>query len=301
MPSYRARLFRLVLKYSIGRRLRAGVRSTDAWRELDDVTARMQHPPGGTRVAPVTVHGLPAEWVHGPGAASDAAILYLHGGAFVMGSPATHRELAARISRAARAGVLSLGYRLAPDFPFPAALEDVKTTYRWLLQRGYPPTRVVIGGDSSGGGLALQTLLALREENVPPPCAAFFMSPVTDWVALDGESFTTRAGLDPVVSLEQCRHTAALYVGSRATDPLLRPAEMDLTGLPPLWIHVGDHEVLLSDAERFADRAVRAGVDVDFRAWPGMWHVFQAAARWVPEARQSLDALGSFLRRHVEA
>jgi acetyl esterase/lipase len=302
MPTYRARLIRLLLKYSIGRRFRRAGVSIAELRKLDDMIARSQRPPRGTRISPVTVSDLPAEWVHGPGAEPDAAILYLHGGAFVMGSPATHRELAARVSSAGRANVLSLDYRLAPEFPFPAAVDDAKTAYQWLLGEGYAPGRLIIGGDSSGAGLALQTLLSLRDEGAPLPCAGFFMSPVTDWVALSGESYATRAALDPLVSLAQCRHTSSLYAGSHAQDsPLLRPVEMDLAGLPPLWIHVGDHEVLLSDAERLAERAARAGVEVSFKIWPGMWHVFQTAARYVPESRQSIGELALFLRKRLEA
>jgi len=264
--------------------------------------ARSQRPPKGTKVSPVTADYLPAEWVLGPGAGTDAAILYLHGGGFVMGSPATHRELAARVSSAGKSRVLSLDYRLAPEFPFPAALDDAKTAYHWLLGSGYAARHLVIGGDSSGAGLALQTLLSLRDEGAQMPCACFFMSPVTDWVTTGGESWVTRAALDPLVSLTQCRHTSSLYAGSHADDsPLLRPADMSLTGLPPLWIQVGDHEVLLSDAQRLASRAAKDGVEVDFKIWPGMWHVFQSAARYVPESRQSLEELGLFLKERFKA
>jgi acetyl esterase/lipase len=264
---------------------------------MERLMARSQRPPRGTTVSPVEVDGIPAEWVLAPGAGSDSAVLYLHGGAFVMGSPATHRELAARVSAAAGAGALSLDFRLAPEFPFPAAVEDAKTAYRWLLDRGYPPGRLGVGGDSSGAGLALQALIALRDDGVPMPAAAFLMSPVTDWVALDGESYESKARVDPLLSRAQCRHTADLYAGGHVDDaPLLRPGEMDLAGLPPLWIQVGECEVLLSDGERLAAKAAADGVEVDFERWPGMWHVFQAAARYVPEARESLEELATFLR-----
>ena len=124
------------------------------------------------------------------------------------------------------------------------------------------------------------------------------MSPVTDWVNTTGESWTARAALDPLVTLRQSRYTASLYAGSEADDtPLLRPAEMTLVRLPPMWIQVGDHEVLLSDAQRMANRAAADGVEVEFKIWPGMWHVFQAAASFVPESRASLEELGLFLRR----
>ena len=300
MPTYRARLIRFLIRHSIGRKLRkAGLSEADR-RKLDVLMVRSQRLPPGTEVSPVTVGDLPAEWVQGPDSGPDAAILYLHGGGFIMGSPATHRELVARVSSAGGARVLSLGYRLLPEFPFPAALDDAKTGYQWLLERGYAPDQLIIGGDSSGAGLALQMLASLKDEGVPLPCAAFLMSPVTDWAEPGGDSFATRATLDPLVSPAQCRQTASMYVGTHGHSPLLRPTEMDLAGLPPLWIQVGDHEVLLSDAERLADRAAGAGVEVDFKIWPGMWHVFQSAARYVPESRQSIEELGVFLRETLE-
>ena len=301
-PTLRARLFRWILKHSVGRRLRRAGLSAGELRKLERLMAQSQRPPRSTRVSPVVVDERPAEWVFAPGAESHAAVLYLHGGAFVMGSPATHRELAAHISAAAAAGVFSLDYRLAPELPFPAALDDAKAAYRWMLGKGYPPARLVVGGDSSGAGLALQVLVSLRDEGAPLPAAGFFMSPVTDWVALDGESYAGKAAVDPMLSKAQCRHTADLYAGGRGNDaPLLRPAEMDLAGLPPLWIQVGECEVLLSDAERLAARAAEDGLEVDFKQWPGMWHVFQTAARHVPEGRESLEELAVFLREKLSA
>jgi acetyl esterase/lipase len=300
MPTLSARVFRFVLRHTVGRRFRHDVLSVAELRRLDAALIRAQRPPRGTTVAPETIGTLPAEWVHGPGAEGDAAVLYLHGGAFVAGSPATHRELAARVSRAAGAPVLSVDYRLAPEHPFPAAVQDAERAFRWLLDHGHAPERLIVGGDSSGGGLALQTLLTLRDGGVPLPAAAFFMSPVTDWVDLSSDSFAARATWDPLVTPAQCRYTASLYAGSPAADsPLLRPTQMDLSGLPPLWIHVGEDEILLGDAERLASRAAEAGVEVTFKVWPGMWHGFQAAARYVPEARQSLEELARFLRERL--
>ena len=300
MPTFRARLFRTILRHTIGRSFRRAGSSIAGLRGLEGVLMRGQRPPRGTRITPVAVNDLPAEWVTTLGANAEAAILYLHGGAFVMGSPATHRELAARISIAGAAKVLSLDYRLAPEYPFPAALDDAKSAYRWLQEQGYVPDALAIGGDSSGAGLALQVLLALRNEGAPLPCAGFFMSPATDWIDFNGDSFVTRAALDPLVAPEQTRHTAGLYVGGASrSEPLLRPTHASLAGLPPLWIQVGDHEILLSDAERMAEKAIRDGVEVEFKIWPGMWHVFQATARYVPEARRSLDELSEFLERKL--
>ena len=300
MPTLRARLFRTLLRHSMGRSFRRAGFSVDELRRLERVLVRSQRPPRGTRISSVVVNGLAAEWVIAPGARSRAAILYLHGGAFVMGSPATHRELAARISIAGKAKVLSLNYRLAPEFPFPAALYDARAAYHWLLGQGYASDALAIGGDSSGAGLALQVLLALRKEGTSLPCAGFFMSPATDWVNFTGDSFLTRAALDPLLSPAQTRHTAGLYVGKVArSDPLLCPIHMSLAGLPPIWIQVGDHDILLSDAERLARRAIADGVEVEFKIWSGMWHVFQGTVRYVPEARWSLDDLSRFLKERL--
>jgi monoterpene epsilon-lactone hydrolase len=300
MTSYRARCTRFLLKHSLGRKYRKAGSSIEELRRLDDFLIRSQAPPRGTHVSTVALNGFCGEWILGPGAGSDATILHLHGGAFVSGSPATHRELVARISASAGVRALSVDYRLAPEHPFPAALEDALVAYRWLLDQGCTPSRLVLGGESSGGGLALQALLRMKRDGIPLPCAAFFLSPVTDWIGLDGESYETRAAMDPLVARSQCRFTASQYVGDQPRDaPLFRPAEMELAGLPPMWIQVGDHEVLLSDAKRLAQQATAAGVDVDFKVWPGLWHVFQGAARVVPEARDSIQELGRFVRERL--
>ncbi len=300
MPSIRARIVRLIIKRFLGRRFDKAGQSIAEWRELDQLLIRNQKPLKGTIVESVSVGGISGDWVRGPGSREKGVILYLHGGGFIIGSPATHRELTSRISAAAGIPIFSLAYRRAPEHAFPGPLEDAKTAYRWLLSQGHAPDGIVIGGDSAGGGLALQALLSLREEGIDLPSAAFFISPVTDWVALDGESYSSRAHADPLVSRSQCQWTAALYAGARAgEDPLLQPLQMELAGLPPLWVQVGDDEVLLSDAERLAERASRADVHTEFKVWPGMWHVFQSAARLVPEGRESLEDLGRFVRERL--
>lgn len=299
-PSLRARCVRFLIRHYVGRMYQRVGPSVSGLRKLDTMLIRSQRPPRGTVVEPVKLNGISGELIRGSEAIADEAILYLHGGAFITGSPATHRELAARISASTGVEVLSPDYRLSPEHPFPAAVEDVHEAYLWLLDRGYSPSRLALGGESSGGGLALQTLLYLKANGVPLPAAAFFLSPVTDWIRLDGESYHTRAALDPLLSPSQCRFTASLYIGGHAKDSgLLDPTKMDLAGLPPLWIQVGDHEILRSDAERLAERASEAGVDVHFKVWPGLWHVFQATARLVPEARESIEQLARFLKGHL--
>jgi acetyl esterase/lipase len=292
---------RFMIKHVIGPKFRRAGRSIPAWRKIDEFIIKNQKVPPGTEICPVLVNDMGAEWVRAQGTQPHNAILYLHGGGFVMGSPATHRELAALLSASINASVLLLDYRLAPEYPFPAAMQDAMSAYRWLLDKGYTQKNVAIGGDSAGGGLALQTLIALRDEETPLPAAAFFLSPVTDMVYLDGESYTTRVHLDPMVIPENCRIIMPHYVSDNDPDtPLLSPARMDLSRLPPLCVHVGDHEILLSDSVRLAERARAFNVDVVFKIWPRMWHVFQAAARWVPEARQSIDEIGRFVMKHLD-
>jgi monoterpene epsilon-lactone hydrolase len=252
--------------------------------------------PKHTIIEPLEINGLGAEWVHKVDVNNEGAVIYLHGGGFIMGSPETHREIAARLSAASDTRFLVIDYRLAPEHPFPAAMLDVIAAYDWLLEEDYPPEKVIFGGDSAGGGLAFQTLLYLKEEGRPLPAAAFFLSPPLDWVRFDGESYRTKAAVDPLLTKEMCVLNGAHYVGHNPPDtPLLFPIGMEMSGLPPLAIHVGEYEILLSDSVRLAERAQEAGVEVDLKIWPGMWHVFQTAARLVPESRQSIHEIGRFI------
>ena len=302
MPSLSSQFARLIVKYVMAPPYRRAGTSISEWRKLVQPYIKFQKVPAGTEIQPVEAlsRGLAAEWVRAPAAQTDRVILYLHGGACIMGSPATHQELAARLSAAAHVRVLVLDYRLAPEHPFPAAMQDAMSAYRWLLDQGYADERLVIGGDSAGGGLTLQTLIALRDAGSTLPSAAFFLSPVTDWVRFDGESFSTRARIDPWITLDMCKFTAAHYVGSSdPATPLLYPMDMNLAGLPPLCIHVGDDEVLLSDSVRLAERARACNVQVELVIWPRLWHVFQTMASFVPEARQSLEEIGRFVGSHA--
>jgi acetyl esterase/lipase len=301
MPSLRGRIFRFLVRRVVGSRFRRAGTSVEGMRALTEFFVESQKVPAGARIDPVSVGDLRAEWVRAPGARTDAAVLYLHGGGFVMGSPETHRELAARLSAAIGAPLLSLDYRLAPEHPFPAAVEDAVAAHRWLLGEGHAPGCLAIGGDSAGGGLALQALLTMRDDGVELPAAAYFMSPATD-PRCEGESLTSKARVDPLLTPEMCRFTASLYVGDADPDsPLLCLARADLAGLPPLCVHVGEHDLLLSDSTRLAERARSCGVEVELRTFPGMWHVFQAAARFVPEARASIEGIGRFVAARLGA
>lgn len=275
--------------------------------------ARNLPPPGDARIETLRVGGVEADRVSAPGGRATRCILYLHGGGYVQGSRRTHRCVAYHLSRAAQAIVLVLDYRLAPEHPFPAALEDTLSAWEALLTDGWEAApasavpwkqaaaRMALVGDSAGGGLTLATLVSLRDRGVPLPAAAVCLSPWTD-LAGTGASVTAKAGRDPVIQPAMIHDFARLYLqGQDVTQPLASPLYADLTGLPPLLIQVGSEEVLLDDSTRLADAARQAGVDVSLEVWPGMIHVWHLFAPVLAEGRQALDQAGAFLRRHWPA
>jgi len=278
--------------------------------DLDDLTIAERRaaiesaaapPPPGTTVEPVDAGGVPAEWVIAAGVDSVRLLVYLHGGAYQIGSPATLRRMIAHMSAAAQVSVLSVGYRLAPEHPFPAAVDDALTAYRFLLHGGADPAAIVIAGDSAGGGLALATLVALRDAGDPLPAAAVAMSPWTD-LALTGESLSTRADVDVMIQPDGMRESAATYLaGADPRHSYASPLYADLHGLPPMLIQAGDAEILRDDSTRFAAAAQAAGVDVTLEIWDEMPHVWHAFAGLLPEADQAVERIGAWLREHGPA
>jgi len=255
--------------------------------------------PADVRYERVDAGGVAAEWITTPQATAERVVFYLHGGGYTTGSVNTHRELISRMSRAAGARALAIDYRLAPEHPFPAALEDAITAYRWSLENGVDPTRIVIAGDSAGGGLTVAALVALRDAGDPLPAAGVCLSP---WVDLEGigESMTTKAEVDPMEHREALLAMAKAYLGdANPRTPLAAPLYADLTGLPPLLIHVGTAETLLDDSTRLAERARSAGVDVVLEPWEDMIHVWHFFASMLPEGQQALDRIGEFIRERV--
>ena len=255
--------------------------------------------PADVRCEPVDAGGVPAEWIMTPQSMAERVILYLHGGGYTTGSVNTHREMISRLSRAAGARVLAIDYRLGPEHPFPAAVEDATTAYRWLLENGVEPTRLVIAGDSAGGGLTVATLVALRDAGSPLPTAGVCLSP---WVDLEGigESMTTKAEADPMIQRDHLLAMAKAYLGdANPRTPLAAPLYADLTGLPPLLIQVGTAETLLDDSTRLAERARSAGVRVVLEPWEDMIHVWHFFASVLPEGQQALDRVGEFIRERV--
>lgn len=252
--------------------------------------------PSSAKVTPVDAGGVPGQWVE-PAGASDRVLLYLHGGGFVICSPRTHQGLAHGIARASSARALMPAYRLAPEHPFPAALDDCVASYRWLLGQGISPRCIAIAGDSAGGNLALATLLALKEAGDPLPAAAATLAPVSDFTfPLEPEALRREVLLHPEFLLG----VPAWYLGAAdASSPRVSPALGDLRGLPPLLIHAGSEELLVGDNRRLAEVARAAGVDVTLKVWDGFWHVFQLFD-WVPEARLAVREIGAFLHERLE-
>ncbi len=243
----------------------------------------------------VLAGGVNAEWIAAPGASADRVILYLHGGGYVVGSINTHRAMISRIARAANARALAIDYRLAPEHPFPAAVDDTIAAYKWLLAQGYKPGKIVLAGDSAGGGLTIAALLAIRDAGLPMPACSVPISPWTDLEGT-GESVRTRAARDVMVTQENLAHSAKQYYGTHdPKDPLVSPVHANFRGLPPMLIHVGDAEILLDDATRVAKSAKLAGVDVELEVWDDMPHVWHVFAKILPEGQQAIEKIGKFV------
>jgi acetyl esterase/lipase len=244
----------------------------------------------------VDVRGMPAEWITTSESREGWVIYYLHGGGYVLGSINTHRELISRLARAAGARALAIDYRLAPENPFPAAVADSTAGYRWLIAQGVDSSKVVIAGDSAGGGLTVATLLALRDAGDPLPAAGVCLSPWTD-MECRWESVTVPAGEEGILVRESVLRMARAYVGEAdPRTPLASPIHADLTRLPPLLIQVGTAGDLLDDANRLAERARADGVDVTLETWDEMIHVWHTFAAILPEGQQAIDRIGEFIR-----
>ena len=262
-------------------------------RARQERTSRFNRLPANVHRREVSINGVAGEWIETPTAGSGV-ILYLHGGAYALGSINVHREWIARLASATRTRALAINYRLAPEHPFPAALEDTLSTYHWLLDQGTDPAQIFIAGDSAGGGLALAALLSLRDAGDPLPAGVICISPWAD-LALSGASIQSKAKLDPILDPGSLRMYAAYYAGDQdLTLPLLSPLYADLNGLPPLLIQVGSDEILLDDARRLAERAREAGVEVTLELWDEMFHVFQLFS-FLPETKKAVAQIVAFV------
>jgi phosphinothricin tripeptide acetyl hydrolase len=265
-------------------------------RETYDQLGQQFPLPDGVSVATTDAGGVNVEWANAQNARTDAVILYLHGGGYVIGSPTSHRHLVAALSQAAGVSALAVDYRLSPEHPFPAAVDDAARAYQWLLQSGVAPSHIVIAGDSCGGGLTVATLLALRDRGLPLPAAGVCISSWVD-LTITAESYTTRADVEPIITRESVTAWAQCYLqGQDARTPLASPLFADLTGLPPLLIQVGTDEVLLDDSTRLAERAKAAGVDATLEVWDEMIHVWHYFYPMLREGREAIARIGDFIR-----
>jgi acetyl esterase/lipase len=223
----------------------------------------------------------------------ERIVLYLHGGAYVAGSVNTHRALIARIARASKCEAIGVDYRLAPEHPYPAALEDSVMAYKCLLEQGHQ--NIFLVGDSAGGGLSLATMLKLRDEGLPMPCGAALISPWTD-LALTGESFRTKEHVDPLINPNILGAFAQKYIGDDISiNPFISPLYANLDGLPPILIQVGGNELLLDDSTRLAKKLKKAGCNVELEIWDNMFHVWHYLGGLVPEAQSAINIIGNFV------
>jgi len=294
MPSIRAFIIRQISK-QVMRRSKIASNPLAARR---DFHKRMTKLPLARCVhsARENVGGIECEWLTPQGCDDAPVIFFLHGGAYIMGSPATHRRLVSYIAKAAGMRAVLPDYRLAPEHRYPSQLEDSLQVWRTLVKGGIDPANIAIGGDSAGGNLSVVTMLALRDAGDPLPAACFLLSPWLD-LAGDGESHHTRSTYDPWFRPEKMPQLVANFCDeSDVRKPMVSPVHADASGLPPTLIQVGDHEILLSDSTEFADNIKAAGGRVDLHIWPAMWHVFQYFIGHMPESRKAIDDIGRFLR-----
>ena len=294
--SLRAELVRLGLRCFVKRASGADTTVAVMRQRIETLGRLVPLPPAGTAVSRAQLGGVKAVRLASGEARSDRRILYLHGGGYVSGKPALYRDFTWRIAAATHGAVFITDHRLAPEHPFPAALDDAVAAYRGLIADGGDPRRIAVMGESSGGGLALALLLRLRDEGVALPAAAVALSPWTD-LALTGTSLRQNAKADPMIRSEEAPRLASYYLaGSDPRAPYASPLYGDPAGLPPTLIQVGSDEVLLDDSVRMAERMRAAGCWVELEIWPRMPHAWHVWARMMPEARAAIERIGAFVR-----
>ncbi|MEZ5436141.1 MAG: alpha/beta hydrolase [Pseudomonadales bacterium] len=260
----------------------------------------MPKPPADIDFRSERIDGIPCLWVKAMGAEPEKLILYLHGGGYIFCSAhTTHKDILWRLSVASKCRVIAPDYRLAPEHPYPAALEDSIKVYRWLLEQGYKPENIVIAGDSAGGGLTYGTVLKIRDIGLPLPAATVAMSPWTD-LAVTGESVITNLKRDALIPGDGLPEGAQYYLAGASTrDPYASPLYGDPTGLPPTLIQVSKDEVLLDDSRRLAAKYRAAGVPCELELWDGMPHVWQTLAMFIPEGKTAINRIGAFISKHL--
>ena len=268
-------------------------------RERLDAIGSTFPPAADIRLEPIDANGVAAEWSLAPGSDPSKVLLFFHGGGYCSGSIVSHRGMVIEAGRAARARTLAVGYRLAPEHPFPAAIEDARRAYRFLLDQGIAPDKVAIAGDSAGGGLTLALMTSIRDAREPLPACAWLVSPWVD-LQMTGASVAEKAVTDPLISKSYLEELASAYLaGADRRNPLVSPLNADLAGLPPLLVQVGSAETLLDDAVRIARRAGAADVWVNLEIWPHMIHAWHLWAAQVEAGRRAIASAGAFIRAHL--
>lgn len=268
-------------------------------RERLDAVASIDGVAPDIRFEQIRIGQCEAEWSLAPGSDASRVLLFFHGGGYCSGSIRSHRGMVSEAGRAAKVRTLALGYRLAPEHPFPAALEDALAAFEHLLGLGIPAGRIAIGGDSAGGGLSLATMARLRDGGRPLPGCAWLASP---WVDLDmtGASMDSKAAIDPLIHREYLKELAGAYLGGASTrDPLASPLHAELSGFPPSLIQVGSAETLLDDAVRIAERLGAANVSTQLEIWPEMIHAWPLWAKRLTAGREAIASVGTFVKRHL--
>ena len=297
--SIQAKIFSMVMRYQMADFYRD--LSVEVQRAKMEKYAKAAKLPEDVTCKPAKGCPVPAEWVTSPEVNDDQVILSLHGGAYFLNYGNPHRNFVARIGRSTKMRVLIPDFRLSPEHSFPAALQDVTVAYQWLLKQGYSPMDIAVVGESSGGGLALATLLKLRDADIPFPAAVVCICPWADLTS-SGASMESKKKVDFINNPEHMKTTAKLYAGDQdLKDPYISPLLADLKDFPPLLIQAAARDVLLDDATRLAEQARKVNVDVLLEVWEEMIHVFQLSAGFVPEARKAVENIALFLRKHVGA
>ncbi|MFK7805642.1 MAG: alpha/beta hydrolase [Anaerolineae bacterium] len=309
MASFKAIIYRNLFKLRNWQQSGGPAPTDQQARDSLDAAGSMVDTAKDVEILPAQVQGanqsLYAEWYTPKSApnseANHGVLLYLHGGGYRTGSCKSHRGFVTHIAQTAAIKTLLPEYRLAPENPFPAALEDARAVYEGLLDEGHRPDDIFVGGDSAGGGLALALLLSLRDDARPLPKATFVISPWTD-LASTGDSMKTRAKQDPWLDPAGAdRGAKRYYADDSPLNPLVSPLYGEYKNIPPLLIHVGTHEILLDDSTRLAEKAQAAGVQVKLKVYRGMWHVWHAfIGRNIPESEQAIAEIGAFIKKHKE-
>lgn len=296
--SLQARFWRMFFRMSFKNK-RLTIAENRAWSAKN--AQRTNRIPTKAKVEKFEIDGVPAAWIRPSTAEGEKIILHFHGGGYVIGSIDDHLMMCIPMAQTLKMNLLLPEYRLAPENPFPAALEDALKVYRWLLAEGHKPGDMIVSGDSAGGGLALAAVLALRDSREPLPAAVVVMSP---WVDLThkGESHITKAGTESVLNTEVLKEWALCYAGeANLSNPLVSPVYADFHGFPPLLIQVGSEEILLDDSRMLTEKAQADGVSVTLKVWNGMWHVWQAVGDLLPESRKAFEEMGAFVQEKVRA